>query len=152
MQKPFPLVKYGSSLFFDPSLPPFGMSVMLRYSLKPDTASHLYRMSLTLDAPASVTTFYMPAWTSGSYLIRDYAGRIRGPRCSRGILTQISTNRWTLSGVDSGSSVPLDWEVFAFSLGIHDAWLDSMLDRYCSRAVGELGGSVEFAGDCRMAR
>ena len=125
MQKPFPLVKYGSSLFFDPSLPPFGMSVMLRYSLKPDTASHLYRMSLTLDAPASVTTFYMPAWTSGSYLIRDYAGRIRGPRCSRGILTQISTNRWTLSGVDSGSSVTLEWEVFAFSLGIHDAWLDA---------------------------
>ena len=98
---------------------------MLCYSLKPDPAAHLFRLHLTIDASSAGLSFYMPAWTSGSYLIRDYAGRIRGPRCSSGTLKQTSSNRWSLHDVTPGTRITREWEVFAISLGIHDAWLDT---------------------------
>ena len=97
---------------------------MLRYELKLDPLSHLYKLRLTLSASEPELFFSMPAWTSGSYLIRDYAGRIRGPRSADGTMTQTAANRWRLSTEKVGQSVSVEWEVFAFSLGIHDAWLD----------------------------
>ena len=97
---------------------------MLRYELKLDPLAHLYKLRLTLSASEPELFFSMPAWTSGSYLIRDYAGRIRGPRSADGTMTQTAANRWRLSTEKVGQSVSVEWEVFAFSLGIHDAWLD----------------------------
>ncbi len=102
----------------------FCSSLMLRYSVTPDPHSHLLRLSLEFEPSRHTVSFHMPAWTSGSYLIRDYAGRIRGPRTTTGKLNQIDKNHWTLSGLTPGSTIRIYWDVFAYSPGIHDAWID----------------------------
>ena len=116
MHKCFWIVKIPQNYFCRPP--------MLRYSVTPDPHSHLLCLSLEFEPTRHTVTFHMPAWTSGSYLIRDYAGRIRGPRTTTSKLNQIDKNHWTLSGLTPGSIIRINWDVFAYSPGIHDAWID----------------------------
>lgn len=96
---------------------------MLHYCVRPDPHSHLYHVSLSLTAESDSVTLSMASWTTGSYLIRDYVGRIRAPKSNSGILRQTAKNRWQISGLTPGETLVVEWSAFAMSLGIHDAWL-----------------------------
>ena len=97
---------------------------MLRYTVTPLPEKHLYEVSLSFAAPALTFDLYVPSWTSGSYLIRDYAGRFRKPEVYCGTLTQKSANRWQWSDLTVDDEITISWQVFAYSEGIHDAYLD----------------------------
>lgn len=99
--------------------------VMLHYTVTPIPNNHLYEVSLTLTSPSSSLSLFVPAWTSGSYLIRDYAGRFRAPQVSTGSLVQTASNRWIWNDLPTNESVRITWQVFAYSNAIHDAWLDN---------------------------
>ena len=108
---------------------------MFRYTVTPDPHAHLLRVSLELTPPQDAVTLHMPSWTSGSYLIRDYAGRIRGPRSNTGTLVQTDKCHWTVSGLTPGATLRIEWEAFTYSVGIHDAWLDDIRGFYNPAAV-----------------
>lgn len=108
---------------------------MFRYTITLDPHAHLLRVSLELTPPQDAVTLHMPSWTSGSYLIRDYAGRIRGPRSSTGTLVQTDKCHWTVSGLTPGATLRIEWEAFTYSVGIHDAWLDDIRGFYNPAAV-----------------
>lgn len=104
---------------------------MLRYLIAPDAEHHLYRVELTLPAPAdNLLHLRMPVWTPGSYVLREYSGRVRGLRAFFGNrelpVRQTEKALWVAdaAGVPAGESVRVVWEAFAHSTGIHDAWID----------------------------
>ncbi|PLS67484.1 MAG: hypothetical protein CV045_13330 [Cyanobacteria bacterium M5B4] len=44
----------------------------------PQPHTHLYQVQITLNAlEQTTTTFLLPAWTPGSYMIRDYARHVQ---------------------------------------------------------------------------
>ncbi len=104
---------------------------MLDYVIRPLPEARLFRVELTLDAPkADTLTLYLPSWTFGSYVERSYSGRVRNVTAScEGaplIVEWYEADRWrvSLAGIDPGSRITLLYDVFANSLGIHDAYLD----------------------------
>lgn len=97
---------------------------MLHYHLTPLPVPHLFRVALTMTVNESHLVLTLPNWTSGSYLIRDYAGRVRDLCVSQGTLTQLDKNRWAITDLTPDSLLTVIWHVFAYSMGIHDAWLD----------------------------
>lgn len=110
---------------------------MLHYSVTLNPRAHLLHFSLEI-APAPATNFVtlqMAAWTSGSYLIRDYAGRIRGPRTNTGTLVQKDKCHWIINNLEPKVPIRIEWDVFAYSPGIHDAWLDEFRGFFNPAAV-----------------
>lgn len=99
---------------------------MLYYNLTTIPSSHLFHISLSFVAKDSNLVLTLPNWTSGSYLIRDYAGRLRNLRTSHGTLTQLDKNHWAISNLVESTTVTITWDAFAYSMGIHDAWLDDV--------------------------
>lgn len=45
-------------------------------------ATHTLHVSVTLDVPEDEVTFSIPAWTPGSYLVREFSRYLGEPRCS----------------------------------------------------------------------
>ena len=104
---------------------------MLRYTITPDAAHHAWDVALTLPAPAAPRLrLVMPTWTPGSYVLREYSGRISEVRawCAGEPLEleQIGKAEWMLDLTEApdASMIEIHWRAFAFSTGIHDAWLD----------------------------
>lgn len=99
--------------------------IMLTYRITPQPQNHRFQIELTITPADSHLTLSMANWTSGSYLIRDYAGRIRSPQASAGLLFQRDKSHWELTALTPNHPLTIRWEVFAYSQGIHDAWLDA---------------------------
>lgn len=105
---------------------------MLSYTLTPDPLRHRYVVKLLLPVPEVKTlTLAMAAWTPGSYTLRDYSGRLCDLKASVDAqsltITEVTKGQWTIPVGDlpSDALIELTWSVFAFSLGVHDAWIDN---------------------------
>lgn len=104
---------------------------MLSYTLTPDPLRHRYAVKLLLPAPQAKTlTLAMAAWTPGSYTLRDYSGRLCDLKASVDAqaltITEVAKGLWEIpvENLPSDALIELTWSVFAFSLGVHDAWID----------------------------
>lgn len=105
----------------------------LHYTLTPDPVRHRYSVLLALPAGnQDHLTLQMPVWTPGSYVLREYAGRVSelSASSSKGLplpVEQTGKARWRIDllGASSEEEIEVRWTVFAFSQGIHDAWIDS---------------------------
>ena len=104
---------------------------MLDYVIRPLPEARLFRVELALGAPKAETlTLYLPSWTFGSYVERAYSGRVRNVTAScEGaplVVDWYEADRWrvSLAGIEPGNRITLAYDVFANSLGIHDAYID----------------------------
>lgn len=104
---------------------------MLDYVIRPLPEARLFRVELALGAPKAETlTLYLPSWTFGSYVERAYSGRVRNITAScEGaplVVDWYEADRWrvSLAGIEPGNRITLAYDVFANSLGIHDAYID----------------------------
>lgn len=100
---------------------------MLIYSIRPDEKHHLCAVTLKAPMPSEGSmVLRMAAWTPGSYVLREYAGRVRQVSASskRQALTvqQIAKDAWRIDG-PAGADVTVSWEAFAYSHGVHDAYI-----------------------------
>lgn len=107
--------------------------MQLSYRITPDPLHHRYHMTLPLDLShleEESIRLEMPVWTPGSYVLREYSGRVCDIHAeSAGVrieLEQIGKAEWRLHAdeIPDLSRVEVHWSVFAYSKGIHDAWLD----------------------------
>ena len=97
----------------------------LRYSLAvPGGARRLLRFSLEVPGPAPVDPLVlrMPAWSPGSYLVREYARHVRGVRArdARGRplpVRRVSKDRWRVPAPERGP-VRFEWLVHAGELSV----------------------------------
>ncbi|MDA0372452.1 MAG: PDZ domain-containing protein [Planctomycetota bacterium] len=76
------------------------------------------------SAAVDEVELFMPAWTPGSYLIREFARQVHGVRVHRVDGTEIpvrkrTKNRWSFSADDAG--VVVSWQVYAHELTVRTA-------------------------------
>ena len=77
----------------------------------------------------SPVEFYLPAWTPGSYLIRDYARHVErlqafGPDGSALPVTKTAKNRWLVES-SGASELRLEYDVWAGELSVAESWVES---------------------------
>lgn len=102
----------------------------IRAILRPlDLAQHLLEVELTLPAEALATgaVAALPAWTPGSYLVRDYARfvdrvRVRTGRTDRP-LEKLDKQRWRLPA--SGQDLVLRYRVYGNDLTVRTNHIDA---------------------------
>jgi predicted metalloprotease with PDZ domain len=90
--------------------------------------AHLFRVTLTVAAPAERQVLRLPVWIPGSYLVREFAKHLQHLECHQGgrlrPLQQLDKASWA---VDCQPGVPLHitYEVYANDPSVRTAWLDT---------------------------
>ena len=104
------------------------MNDTITYSVHPfDLAAHLYRVRLHCPRPnEDGQAFTLPAWTPGSYKIRDFARNIVSIRTrSQGQPVPLhKTDKQTWHAAPCGEALTLEYEVYAWDLSVRGAHLD----------------------------
>lgn len=97
----------------------------------PDSAQHLIDVEATIPAgDADRLTLFMPIWTPGSYLMREYARHVQQIAAFAGDrelpIVKSATNRWI---VDSGDAqqITLRYRVYARELTVRTNYVDSTM-------------------------
>ncbi len=93
---------------------------MLRYSVSVKKPSyHLFSVSVSVPASGSLK-LYMPVWTPGSYLIREFSRNIRSFRASENgkqlEWKKASKNSWLVTGVRRNAAI--EYDVYAYELSV----------------------------------
>lgn len=109
-----------------------------------DLHAHLFRVTLTIAAPATAQRVSLPVWIPGSYLVREFARhlqRLTARQRGRPVaLRQLDKCAWQ---IDCRPGVPLvlEYEVYAFDNSVRACWLDAQRGFFngtglCLRAEG----------------
>lgn len=105
-------------------------SLAAHYTVRmPDPASHNFQVEIELSGMADGVTLALPAWTPGSYKVRDFARNVSGFRArdSRGALPvdQLDKQRWRIA--NSGASViHVSFTLHADEFSVRTPHLDDM--------------------------
>src|SRR3954462_5055592 len=102
----------------------WGSMTQIRYTLSlPDPNTHLVHVKMEARGIlGSSTDFVMPAWTPGSYKVRDYAKNVQDFSAGRKTWRKIDKSRWR---VEAGGDVVIDYDVWAFELSVQSSHVDS---------------------------
>jgi predicted metalloprotease with PDZ domain len=103
----------------------------LRYTLSVEsTARRLLRVALDIPRPLSVdpVVLRMPAWTPGSYMIREYARHVVSVEARDGkgrplSVRRASKDRWRVAA-PGGGPVRIEWLVYANELTVRSNHVD----------------------------
>lgn len=105
---------------------------MLRYDISPlDPEAHLFIIGITVSDPTPNEQFLrLPAWISGSYLVRDFAGNVQNERADiagRPVpMDKVDKSTWRIptKGIKDGEVLHVFYEVWAFDNSVRTAYLD----------------------------
>lgn len=95
-------------------------------------SAHFAEVRLEFVADQDNPSVWLPTWTAGSYLIREFAKHISGvffvseqaPEKSVRA-TKIDKNRWELTGIKTGETVLVSYEVYCYDLSVRTAFVDN---------------------------
>jgi predicted metalloprotease with PDZ domain len=104
-----------------------GLSYVLTIA---DPASHLLEVTVDIaTGGASALPLTLPAWSPGSYLIRDYARLVRGVGASAGTepLEVVKTDKstWTVAIPDGVERISVRYQVYAHELTVRTNHVDA---------------------------
>ena len=90
--------------------------------------AHLFRVTLTVDAPAALQRVSLPVWIPGSYLIREFARHLQklaAVQSGVGVtVEQLDKCSWQIA-CTAGAPLELTYEVYAYDNSVRACWLDS---------------------------
>ena len=93
-----------------------------------DLHAHLFRVTLTIAAPAAQQTVSLPVWIPGSYLVREFSKNLQHLSARQGrrqsAIAQVDKCTWQID-CQAGQPLTLIYEVYAFDNSVRTAWLDS---------------------------
>ena len=113
-----------------------------------DLQAHLFRVTMTVAAPAALQTVSLPVWIPGSYLVREFAGHLQNLKALQGKralpagqLVQIDKCSWQIRCAPARPLV-LVYEVYANDASVRTAMLNDMRGFFngtslCLRAEGQ---------------
>lgn len=111
----------------------------LHYSLIPsDPRAHCYTVTCTVDTPnPSGQVFSLPAWTPGSYLIRDHARHVTGFRaeCRGTPVTVRKLDKSSWQCAPCAGPLLVCYELYARDDSVRAAWLDATRGYFNGAAV-----------------
>jgi predicted metalloprotease with PDZ domain len=88
-----------------------------------DPNSHLFHVKMEVrGAPGPSTDFILPAWTPGSYKLRDFAKNVQDFSAGRQGWRKVDKSRWRVS---AGGNVTVEYDVWAFELSVQTSHLDA---------------------------
>ena len=92
-----------------------------------DVATHRYRVTMTVPAPAAETVVSLPVWIPGSYMVREFGRHLsrlqaRQGKKERG-LEQLDKTSWRLR-CEGRAALVLSYEAYAFDTSVRTAFLD----------------------------
>lgn len=101
----------------------------MRYTLScPEPQTHYLHVALDLDGPGGDVELYLPVWTPGSYLVREFARHLEGlaaaDEAGRPLaLTRLDKHRWRLSGAGAARAT-VRYRVYANELTVRTSHVD----------------------------
>src|SRR5690625_2247306 len=101
----------------------------IQYRVEPARpGAHIFQVACTIPAPASEgQRFSLPAWITGSYVIRDFAGDIVMLQAScdgHGVgVRKVDKQTWVCDPVQG--ELTLHYEVYAWDGSVRTAYLDT---------------------------
>lgn len=98
---------------------------MIKYTITPDAARHAYYVELELSDFCPEIVFKMANWTSGSYIIRDFAQHVFDVKVKNGTVSQIEKNIWKVTHPNPEEPFVLSWSVFANANRVHELFIDT---------------------------
>jgi len=103
----------------------------IAYTLRfPDAAAHYMDVEMTLPTEgAKELDIFMPTWTPGSYLVREYSRNIisLSGRTTDGSPLEIvksSKNRWRVD-TEGADSISIDYRMFCREINVRNNWVES---------------------------
>ncbi len=102
----------------------------IRYTVRfPEPATHYLEVAASIPGGQPAVELYMPVWTPGSYLVREYARHVEGFRArdSQGrelAWDKTRKNRWK---VQSGAApeIGVSYKVYAHEMSVQGNWVDA---------------------------
>lgn len=96
----------------------------LRYTLRfPDPATHYLTVEARFPAEGQPELqVFLPVWTPGSYLVREYARNIE-PISATGRLCKTAKNRWTI-GTGGAPEVVFAYRVYCHEMSVRTNWVE----------------------------
>lgn len=102
----------------------------VRYTMK-FPAPHTHYVEVTAEIPAAkpAVELYMPVWTPGSYLVREYARNVEDFRAKDGqgrelTWTKTRKNRWKVEA-NGAAAISVSYKVYAHEMSVQGNWVDS---------------------------
>ena len=106
-----------------PALPPVHYCVEAA-----DLHAHLFKVTLTVAAPATLQRVSLPVWIPGSYLVREFARHLQklsAVQNGAGVVAeQLDKCSWQIA-CSAGAPLVLTYEVYAYDNSVRACWLDS---------------------------
>ena len=105
------------------------MKAAIHYQVKAASLhAHLFRITLTIAAPAAQQTVSLPVWIPGSYLVREFAKNLQQLQAKQKnktcAITQQDKCTWQIDSAE-GAPLTLSYEVYALDNSVRTAWLDA---------------------------
>jgi predicted metalloprotease with PDZ domain len=96
----------------------------VRYTVTmPDPNAHLFHVKMEVrGTPGPSTDFVLPAWTPGSYKLRDFAKNVQDFSAGRQEWRKVDKSRWRVS---AGGTLAVEYDVWAFELSVQTSHLDA---------------------------
>jgi predicted metalloprotease with PDZ domain len=102
----------------------------VRYRVSfPQPSAHLIEVEARIPTEgANAVELFLPVWTPGSYLVREYARHIEGMEAVCGErktlpIERTRKNRWHVT-TDGSAEIRLRYRVYAREMGVQTSWLD----------------------------
>ncbi|MCV2368279.1 M61 family metallopeptidase [Roseateles oligotrophus] len=93
-----------------------------------DPKTHVFKVTLTIAAPADLQRVSLPAWIPGSYLVREFARHLSGLTVTQAgqplALEQLDKANWQLR-CNAAEPLLLSYRVYAFDSSVRAAFLDA---------------------------
>ncbi len=104
-------------------------SAAVHYRIDPSARhAHLYRIDLTVRAPAAQQELSLPVWIPGSYLVREFSKNLQMLGASQDgrpvELAQLDKCTWR-ADCAAGRPLTVRYEVAAYDTSVRTAWLDA---------------------------
>ena len=93
-----------------------------------DVRAHLYRITLTIPAPAAEQRLSLPVWIPGSYLVREFARHLSALAARQGErdlpVVQLDKASWTVQ-TEGRADLTVTYNIYAFDTSVRAAFLDA---------------------------
>ncbi|HJZ86488.1 MAG TPA: PDZ domain-containing protein [Polyangia bacterium] len=87
-----------------------------------DAHAHLVEVEVEAEPTGATTRFALPAWSPGSYLVRDYARHVRAVQADAPV-RKLDKQTWSVDSEGAGS-VRLRYQVYAHELTVRTSHVD----------------------------
>ena len=93
-----------------------------------DLHAHLWRVKMTMDAPAPAQKLALPVWIPGSYMVREFSKHLQKLECRQSQrklpIQQLDKASWVVA-CENQDTLEVSYEVYALDHSVRSAWLDS---------------------------